>query len=133
MELLWSYEQKDDFILLRTNIESLQANVTIANKFLAYAGVLVAVFASIALFFIANSFVRPVEELSNIAKRMSRLDFNVKYKVCSNDEIGELGHSINLLSERLEDTISDLKSANNQLQTDIAQKVQVDEMIGRLK
>ena len=65
---------------------------------------------------------------SDIAKRMSNLDFNAKYKVESNDEIGELGRSINLLSEKLEDTISELKSANNQLQTDIEQKVHVDEM-----
>ena len=43
-----------------------------------------------------------MEELSDIAKRMSNLDFNVKYRVESNDEIGELGHSINLLSEKLE-------------------------------
>ena len=83
---------------------------------------------SIGVFFATKSFVRPIGELSDIAKRMSNLDFNVKYKVETGDEIGELGHSINVLSEKLEDTISDLKSANNQLQTDIAQKVQVDEM-----
>jgi len=84
--------------------------------------------ASFGVFFATKSFIRPVEELSGIAKRMSNLDFNAKYKVERYDEIGELGHSINVLSEKLEDTISDLKSANNQLQTDIEQKVQVDEM-----
>ena len=87
-----------------------------------------ALIVSVGVFFATKSFIRPVEELSGIAKRMSNLDFNIKYTVESNDEIGELGHSINLLSEKLEDTISDLKSANNQLQTDIEQKVQVDEM-----
>ena len=128
LELFQSDTENGNFILLRTNIESLQENVDIANKFLAYAGVLVAVLVSVLLFFATRSFVRPVEELSSIAKRMSRLDFDVKYKVKTKDEIGELGNSINLLSERLEETISDLKSANNQLQTDIEQKVQVDEM-----
>ena len=128
IELVWNDEDSGMYILIRTNVESLQANVDIANKFLAYAGILVAVFVSIGVFFATKSFVRPIGELSDIAKRMSNLDFNVKYKVETGDEIGELGHSINVLSEKLEDTISDLKSANNQLQTDIAQKVQVDEM-----
>ncbi len=128
LELVWSDADTDTYILIRTSVESLQANVDIANKFLAYAGVLVAVLMSAGVFIATKSFIRPVEELSVIAKRMSNLDFNIKYKVQSNDEIGELGQSINLLSEKLEDTISDLKSANNQLQTDIEQKVQVDEM-----
>ncbi len=128
IELVWNDAGSDMYILVRTSVESLQANVDIANKFLAYAGILVAVLVSVLVFFATKSFIRPVEELSDIAKRMSNLDFNAKYKVESNDEIGELGQSINLLSEKLEDTISDLKSANNQLQRDIEQKVQVDEM-----
>ena len=128
LELVWNDEDMDTYILIRTSVESLQSNVEIANKFLAYAGILVAFLVSGCVFFATKSFIRPVEELSGIAKRMSNLDFNVKYKVESNDEIGELGRSINLLSEKLEDTISELKSANNQLQTDIEQKVQVDEM-----
>lgn len=128
LELVWNDEDMDTYILIRTSVESLQSNVEIANKFLAYAGILVAFLVSVCVFFATKSFIRPVEELSGIAKRMSNLDFNVKYKVESNDEIGELGRSINLLSEKLEDTISELKSANNQLQTDIEQKVHVDEM-----
>ncbi len=117
-----------NFILLRTNVESLQANANIANTFLAYAGIVVAALVSIVLFFATRSFVRPLEELSKIATKMSHLDFDVKYHVTTKDEIGQLGQSINLLSEKLEKTISDLKSANNQLQTDIEQKVQIDEM-----
>ena len=128
LELFYSDTENGNFIIVRTNIESLKENVDIANTFLAYAGLLVGVIVSVLLFFATRSFVRPVEELSGIARRMSNLDFGVKYEGKSNDEIGELGRSINVLSERLEETISDLKSANNQLQTDIEQKMQVDEM-----
>ena len=128
LELFQENSEAGDYLLIRTNIESLKENVDIANTFLAYGGVLVALIVSLILFFAAKSFVRPVEELSGIARRMSQLDFNVKYRKKSNDEIGELGDSINLLSERLEKTVSDLKSANNKLQTDIEEKVQIDEM-----
>ena len=46
----------------------------------------------------------------------------------SDDELGRLGASINELSSKLEFTISELKTANNELQKDIEQKVQIDEM-----
>ncbi len=128
IELLQVDSESGNFMLLRTNVESLQANVTIANTFLAYAGIVVTAVVSLILFFATRSFARPLEELSKIATKMSHLDFEVKYPVKTKDEIGELGQSINLLSEKLEKTISDLKSANNQLQTDIEQKVQIDEM-----
>ena len=50
---------------------------------------------------------------------MANLDFNIKYKVKTNDELGELGSSINILSDQLETTISELKQANNELLLDI--------------
>ena len=59
---------------------------------------------------------------------MSELNFDVKYESKSRDEIGELGTSINALSEKLEKTISELKSANNELQIDIERKTQADEV-----
>lgn len=128
LELFYSDAESGNFFLIRTNMESLQENADIANTFLSYAGILVAIVISVLLYFAARSFVRPIEELSGIAKRMSRLDFGVKYEGKAKDEIGELGQSINVLSDRLEETISDLKSANNRLQTDIEQKVQAEEI-----
>ena len=59
---------------------------------------------------------------------MSELDFDVKYRGKTRDEIAILGNSMNELSERLEQTISELKSANNELSSDIQNKIQIDEM-----
>ena len=44
------------------------------------------------------------------------------------DEIGELGQNFNIMSGKLEKSISELKSANLQLQKDIEERVQIDEM-----
>ena len=44
------------------------------------------------------------------------------------DEIGELGHNFNQMSDKLERAISELKSANARLQKDIEEKTQIDEM-----
>lgn len=115
-------------ILIRSNVESMQESVKIANKFLIYAGAVSAVIVSLIMFFVGRRFTKPVLQLADIAKDMSELNFDVKYPVKSKDEIGELGRSINTLSEKLEKTVSELKSANNELQVDIERKTKADEM-----
>ena len=60
---------------------------------------------------------------------MANLDFSHKYVVSdANDEIDELGKSINLMSEKLEKTINQLRSANIELERDIERKSKIDEM-----
>ena len=124
------YGQLDngDIVLLRSNIESMQESVGIANQFLLYIGLITAGIVAVLMFFLSKSFTKPIQTLSGIAKKMSHLDFDVKYEGKTKDEIGELGESINCLAEKLEETISELKSANNELQSDNERKTQVDEM-----
>lgn len=117
-----------DIILMRSNVESMQESVKVANKFLIYAGLASAVVISVIMFFISRRFTYPILKLAMISKEMSNLNFDVKYDAKGKDEIGELGRSMNTLSEKLEKTIAELKSANNELQVDIERKVQADEM-----
>lgn len=117
-----------DFIYMSTNYQSMRESVAVSNRFLAYIGVIAVLISGILLFLIGNNFTKPIVYLTDIAKRMSQLDFEAKYPVQTEDEIGQLGQSINMLSERLEGTISELKSANNELQKDIEDKIQIDEM-----
>jgi signal transduction histidine kinase len=125
---LVGYLEDGKRVLMRTNFENMQDNVAVSNTFLAYIGILVTIVGTLIMLVITNRFTKPIKDLSNIAKKMSDLDFDVKYIVNSKDEIGELGNSINVLSERLETTISELKSANNELLSDIQQKTEIDEM-----
>lgn len=70
----------------------------------------------------------PILELTEISERMARLDFDAKYCGNSKTEIALLGNNINELSNTLEVTISELKTANNELQKDIEHKNEIDEM-----
>ena len=68
-------------------------------------------------------------ELNNISKKISNLDFIQKYKVTNaDDEINNLGKSINTMSDKLETTIKQLRSSNNELERDIEEKSKIDEM-----
>lgn len=125
---LYSVMESGVEIFIRTSYESIQESAAIANRFLAYVGVAVAILGSIIIFFVSRNFTKPILELADISKKMSELDFDVKYKGKTKDEIALLGNNMNELSERLEKTISELKSANNELQSDIQNKIQIDEM-----
>jgi len=116
------------YVYLRANYQNMKESVEISNKFISYIGIVFLVIGAIIMFFFGRSFTKPILKLAEIADRMTRLDFDAKYDVTSDDEIGKLGNSMNMLSEKLESTVSELKSANNELQNDIEHKMQIDEM-----
>ena len=80
--------------------------------------------------FVSKRITTPISELTDISKRMTELDFDAKYvsKGHRKNEIDELGEHFNRLSCALESTISELKSANNELKQDIEKKTEIDEM-----
>ena len=114
-------------VYVRTNLDSIKENVTISHKFLAIVGLIATIIGAIVIFFVSNRFTKPIFKLSEIAMKMTNLDFTVKYEVETSDEIGVLGECINTLSETLEHTISELKSVNNELRLDIENKVKTSE------
>lgn len=117
-----------DYIMLRSSIESIQESAQISNQFFIYVTICVSCISFIAMLFISKRFTEKILELAKIARKMSHLDFEQKYPVETEDEIGVLGNSINTLSTTLEKTLGELKSANVQLRRELDQKVQIDEM-----
>lgn len=115
-------------IYVRTNYESIQESVQLSSQFLIFAGLIATIVGIISMLVISGNFTKPIRKLSYIAREMSELKFETKYTESRKDEIGDLGHSVNLLSEKLEKTVSELKAANNNLKSDIENKIQIDEM-----
>lgn len=114
--------------LMSTPLASIWESVALSNRFLAYVG-LIAIFISvIIIYLVARQITSPIMGLAKLSVQMSNLDFEAKYRGKEQDEIGILGHSMNSLSDKLKETIGELKSANNELQKDIKEKIQIDEM-----
>lgn len=118
----------DYWIYARSNHQSIEESASISNEFLAYAGSVVVVLCIVIMIFVTNRYTKPILELSKIAKKMEELNFGVRYEDDREDEIGILGHSMNSLSDKLEETISELKTANNELQLDIQRRSEQEQM-----
>ena len=60
---------------------------------------------------------------------MVKLDFSEKFDERINySEIREIGHNINVMSDKLERTIEQLRANNNELERKVEEKLKVDEM-----
>lgn len=114
--------------IMRTPIESIRESAKIANRFFAYVGILGVLAGGIIVWFVSRRITRPILELNRISEQMVHLDFEAKYRGKAHNEIDLLGENINKLSASLEQSISELKTANNELQRDIEKKEQIDEM-----
>jgi len=124
------YGQLDNgmWYIISSPMESIRDSVMLSNRFLGYVGIMAIVFGAIITWIIGNRFTKPILELTEISKKMIHLDFEAKYKGKAANEIAALGHNMNALSDSLEQTISELKTANNELKKDIEKKEEIDEM-----
>ena len=122
--------ENGDMVLMRTAVESIRESAAISNRFRLFAGAAAIVASILVAFFTTRHITKPLQQLTDISKRMVDLDFNAKYESDQSNsyEVEELGNHINRLSENLERTISELKTANVELQDDIEKKIQIDEM-----
>lgn len=118
-----------DILYIRMPIASIQESVKISNNFLYWIGGITIAISGVIVLIISKKFTKPITELSNIANKMAKLDFSHKYQITTaNDEINNLGKSINTMSDKLEKTIKQLRNTNIELEKDIEEKSKTDEM-----
>lgn len=82
------------------------------------------------IWIVSRRVTTPILQLADISERMCHLDFEARYSGNSKNEIGILGENINQLSDTLEHTISELKTANNELKKDIQKKKRSTRCVG---
>ncbi|MCI8416278.1 MAG: HAMP domain-containing protein [Lachnospiraceae bacterium] len=127
IEMLGTLDNGFSFVL-QTAVESIRDSVAVSNQFYTYIGIGAVLVSCLLIWLFTKRFTEPILELAEISKRMTDLDFNAKFSGSQNNEIGFLGAHMNQMSEKLEQTISVLKTVNNELERDIEQKNQIDEM-----
>lgn len=118
----------DSIFIIRSPYGSIYDTVNSTNKFLICGGGVTVLCGLLFVWFFSQKITKPILELAELSQRMANLDFNAKYTSGGENEIGILGGNFNLMSKRLEETITELKRANNQLQKDIEQKEKVEDM-----
>lgn len=125
---IWGTLDNGYSIILRTPIQGIKDNVNISTTLIKYVGGAILAVGIIAAFVVSTYITRPIKQLSNIAEKMSEMDFNARYEGSDKGEIGLLGKSMNNMSEKLEQNIAELKKANLELKNDIDKKEKLEIM-----
>ena len=125
---IWGELVAGGYCIMRIPLASIALSASISNEFMMYISLAVVIFSFFLIYWLSKKIARPIRELTELSRRMANLDFDAKYTSGGENEIGQLGEHFNKMSETLEQTISQLKAANNELQKDIEKKIQVDEM-----
>lgn len=118
----------ESYLILSTPLAAIEESAAIANTFFLYTGLATLFLATLVVLAFSRRFTRPILELNDIAQHMAKLDFSKTYPVTAKDELGELGRSINSMSDQLSKSIGELQEANARLREDIEKERQIDEM-----
>ena len=124
----WGCFENGNYFLIRTPLSSIRESAAISNKFYFFVGIVIVLISGMIIWAVTKKITKPISELTELSRRMSDLDFEARYTSHTNNEIDVLGDNFNKMSSQLQQTISELKSANNKLQKDIADRVKIDEM-----
>lgn len=127
--VLWGTFSDSNLVIIRSGLGSLRQSADFTSRVLIMAGIIAAALACLASVFLSKRLTKPVMKLTRISKQMTELDFDAKYEPEKRpNEIDDLGVHMNELSETLEQTIGELKQANNDLQRDLKLREENEKM-----
>lgn len=80
-----------------------QTNVIISeiNKFLLLIGATVVLISGLVSLFLANSIVKPLREVTNVAEKLANGQFKTRSTINLDDEIGRLSQTLNYMAEEI--------------------------------
>jgi len=125
---MFGFLDNGNVFMIRSALEGIKDSVRISNRFMSYVALGILVIGSVLSYFLARRITKPISKLTDISNQMKALDFDAKYTSKHKNELDLLGENINELSEILEKTILELKTANLELKKDIESKDKVDQM-----
>lgn len=107
------FSDNGTIFIMTTPLDSIRESAAISNRFLMYGDCRYPGQQRHSLFYNEKSHAAPIHELSQLSEKMSNLDFEAKYEDTKHptEEISTLGNSMNVLSDKLRDTIGELKAA----------------------
>jgi signal transduction histidine kinase len=116
------------YLLIQTPIKFIKDISDLSLRYTLYISIFTFLIGAIIIYFIADRATKPIREIQKVADKISNLDFSYKCNMTTGDEVGLLSESINNMSEKLQDNISQLMIANERLKDDLVRQEKTDKM-----
>ncbi len=102
-------------IYVESNIESVYVQLESINNIFIIATFFSLVITSILGIFVARTITKPITDMRNQALLMSEGDYTSRVQIYSDDEIGQLAGSFNILSKRVQEAQANTESEKKRL------------------
>lgn len=110
-------DQVKGVIYITYDLENINETISETKTILIEATLLALAITIILGFMIASSITEPIKDVTIKAQKMSEGDFKQHVDVKSDDEIGQLASMFNLLTEKLDITISEIFREKSKMET----------------
>ena len=118
-----------DIIYIKIQMGPIKENIKVANETIGMIGIALVILSAIGSSIFTKKIVQPINRIQTITGKMAKLDFSEKFDERINySELREIGHNINVMSDKLERTLEQLRANNNELERKVEEKLKVDEM-----
>ena len=88
-------------------------------RFIPLVLTVILLLSALSAFICSRVIAAPIAKISQISKRMTELDMTWRCDTDRGDEIGVLSSSLNTMAARLQSTMEELETANQQLTKDV--------------
>jgi len=103
-------------VRLALPLAEVNKNIAYLRKIILSSTIISLLIASLISLIISLNITRPIKEMTEISKRISKGDFSKKLEIRSQDEIGQLSLALNQMSEDLESKIKIISEDKNKME-----------------
>lgn len=117
-----NFQNNGQTLFLNTSLTTNNADKLIGTfgKIFPYTLIAIIILSLLVAWLYTNILAKPIVNISNISKKMATLDLTWRCNIKRSDEIGVLAKNMNQMAYNLNNTLYELKTANEKLQEDIA-------------
>ena len=126
---MWGFLADGCSFIYRSSYENLHNNITTSLSFYVAVCAMTFVFFSIIGLLLLRSYTEPLKQLAFVAVRINEGEYETRYESRKkrHDEIGVLSENVYEMAQKLEHTVSALKSSNLNLQNELKAKEKMEE------
>lgn len=125
---LYGQGENGVYIFLSTPQDPLTLAASLGVQYNLYISLATFLLATILIYFISKRFTQPISDIDQAARRISQMDFSQRCTIHTHDELEELSGSINLMADKLEAYIEQLKLNQELLEKDLAREAKTNQL-----
>lgn len=96
-------------LLVEIDQEEIEEPIKTLQMRIILTGVIITLGMGIVAFIISKSLSRPLVKLKNAANNIAEGDFDIRTKIQTTDEIGELSHAFDSMAQKLQESLIEIK------------------------